>query len=66
MAPVLIFMAVVVGVAVLALVYAAYPHRGHPVPGAPWKHRVPWPRRRSASMMRGTSKRVSTLSRSRS
>ncbi len=36
MAPVLIFMAVVVGVAVLALVYAAYPHRGHPVPGAPW------------------------------
>ncbi|WP_148614474.1 hypothetical protein [Nocardioides rubriscoriae] len=36
MAPVLIFMLVVVGVAVLALVYAAFPHRGEPVPGAPW------------------------------
>jgi hypothetical protein len=32
-----------------------------PVPGGPWKHSVPWPRRRSASTMRGTSKRLSTL-----
>jgi hypothetical protein len=29
-------MVVVVGVAVLALAYAAFPHRGAPVPGAPW------------------------------
>jgi hypothetical protein len=28
----------------------------------PWKHSVPWPRRRSASTMRGTSKRDSTFS----
>jgi hypothetical protein len=34
--PVLIFMSVVVVVAVLALAYAAWPHRGAPVPGAPW------------------------------
>ena len=33
-----------------------------PVPGAPWKHRLPWPRRCSASTMRGTSKRDSTFS----
>ena len=36
MPAVLIFMSVVVVVAVLALAYAAYPHRGAPVPGAPW------------------------------
>jgi hypothetical protein len=34
--PVLIFMSLVVVVAVLALAYAAWPHRGAPVPGAPW------------------------------
>ena len=36
MPAVLIFMSVVVVVAVLALAYAAFPHRGEPVPGAPW------------------------------
>ncbi|MFB9313875.1 hypothetical protein [Nocardioides plantarum] len=36
MPAVLIFMSVIVVVAVLALAYAAYPHRGAPVPGAPW------------------------------
>lgn len=35
MQPVLIFMAVVLGVAVLALVYAAFPGRGEQLPGAP-------------------------------
>jgi hypothetical protein len=34
--PVLIFMAVVVVVAVLALAYAALAHRGEPVPGTAW------------------------------
>ena len=36
MTPVLVTMAVVLVVAVLALAYAAYPHRGEPVPGAAW------------------------------
>lgn len=36
MTPVLVFMVVVVGVAALALAYAAWPHRGEPVPGASW------------------------------
>ncbi|MDO9457094.1 hypothetical protein [Nocardioides sp.] len=36
MSPVLITMAVVLVVAVLALVYAAFPHRGESIPGAPW------------------------------
>ena len=36
MVAILVFMSVVVLVAVLALVYAAFPHRGEPVPGAPW------------------------------
>lgn len=36
MVAILVFMSVVVLVAALALVYAAFPHRGEPVPGAPW------------------------------
>ncbi len=37
-----------------------------PVPGGPWKHSVPRPLRRSASMILGTSKRLSMLTRPRS
>ena len=36
MGAILFFMTFVVLVAALALVYAAFPHRGEPVPGAPW------------------------------
>jgi len=38
--PILIVMVVVVVVAVLVLTYAAYPHRGAPVPGASWIGRL--------------------------
>ena len=36
MTVVLVSMAVILVVAVLALAYAAFPHRGEQVPGAPW------------------------------
>ena len=36
MTPVLVTMSIVLVVAVLALVYAAFPHRGESLPGAPW------------------------------
>lgn len=36
MTPVLVTMSIVLVVAVLALGYAAFPHRGESLPGAPW------------------------------